>query len=259
MKKLVLLAIAGLVLSSCTHKIKNFQKYYDAYKLQGAFVMYDVKNDKFTGYNLELAQKEFLPASTFKILNSLIGLETGVIPDENFVIPWDSIVRPVEGWNRDNSLASAIKVSCVPYYQELARRVGKEKMQYWVEKANYGNKNTGGEIDWFWLRGDLRITAEQQVNFMTRFYKNELPFAQRNIDIVKKIIYQGKLGSFDEYAKTGMVADGDNYDAWYVGYLENADNAYIFCNFVQAPKENILIKEARQKITYEIFKELNIL
>src|SRR5574343_318003 len=101
--------------------------------------------------------KAYTPASTFKICNSLIGLETCVIKDADFVIPWDKVVRNRVEWNQDHTLRLAMKNSTVWYYQELARRVGQNKMDYWIKKANYGNHSTKGGIDKFWLDGALRI------------------------------------------------------------------------------------------------------
>ena len=138
--------------------------------------MYDLKNNRYTRYAPEQGAERLLPASTFKILASLIGLETGVIPDENYVIKWDGTRYPIPSWNQDHTLKTAIQNSVVWYYQELARRVGREKMQYWVDVVNYGNKDISGEIDNFWLVGGLRISANEQVEILKRQYQEDLPF-----------------------------------------------------------------------------------
>lgn len=150
-------------------------------------MLYDPQTDKYVFYNPNQFEQTFSPASTYKICNSLIGLETGVIKDENFVIPWDSVTRQNPNWNSDHDLKTAFKNSTVWYYQELARRVGRQQMKYWLDKANYGNADTSGGIDKFWLTGGLRISPKQQIDFLKRLHDNKLPFSQRSVDIVKKL------------------------------------------------------------------------
>ncbi len=133
-------------------------QFFDEPKLEGTFVLYNLVKDSLLIYNLERAQQQFLPASTFKILNSLISLETKVV-DENTIIQWDGVKRFYDKWNQDQNMKTAFPISCVWFYQELARRVGFEKMQYFLQESNYGNKKLGDKIDTFWLEGELRISA----------------------------------------------------------------------------------------------------
>jgi len=159
------IAILGLMVCNqkqATEVRDDFKKYYDQYHVEGSFVLYDPQAKKYILYNQNKLEQSFSPASTFKICNSLIGLETGVIKDENFVITWDIITRQNPKWNSDHNLKTAFKNSTVWYYQELARRVGGQQMKYWLDKANYGNADTSGGIDKFWLTGVLRISPKQQ-------------------------------------------------------------------------------------------------
>ncbi len=153
---ILLLTITAFGLTACKQKQStevraDFKKYYDQFNVEGSFVLYDPQADKYIFYNQDQFEQTFSPASTYKICNSLIGLETGVIKDENFVISWDSITRQNPKWNSDYDLKTAFKNSTVWYYQELARRVGGQQMKYWLDKANYGNADTSGGIDKFWL------------------------------------------------------------------------------------------------------------
>ncbi|MBK9801210.1 MAG: class D beta-lactamase [Bacteroidetes bacterium] len=179
-------------LTACKHKqtteIHNdFKKYYDQFNVEGSFVLYDRQADKYVFYNQNQYNQTFSPASTFKIFNSLIGLETGVINDKHFVIHWDSVARnPV--WDKDHDLQTAFTNSTVWYYQELARRVGEQRMKYWLDKSNYGNTDTSGGIDQFWLTGGLRISPKQQIDFLKQLHDNQLPFSKRSVDIVKDIM-----------------------------------------------------------------------
>jgi beta-lactamase class D len=238
----------------------DFKKFFDAFNVEGSFALYDLNNDSYVFYNKAQFEQSFIPASTFKICNSLIGLETGVIKDENFVIKWDGVVRAVVEWNKDQDLKTAFKNSTVPYYQELARRVGGKRMKYWLDKSKYGNADTSGGIDRFWLTGGLRITPEQQINFLLRLYKNDLPFSMKSIDIVKKIMIAQDTTGYVLRAKTGRGEQDDKNVGWYVGYLETTTGTYFFATCIQTADPDIpVFLKARKEITLSILKALKLL
>lgn len=236
----------------------EFGKYFDDYP--GAFVLYDLNRDRYIRYNPERCAEGFLPASTFKILNSLIGLETGVIPDENFVIPWDGTNYNIPPWHQDHTLQSAIQNSVVWYYQELARRVGAEQMRAYVEAAAYGNADISGSLDSFWLDGALRISADQQIDFLRRLYTDDLPFSQRSIDIVKKIIVLEDSEAYQLSGKTGSTVRVQVYQGWFVGYVERGGEVYFFAtNFESDDANGFANGENAKRITLEILAELGLL
>jgi len=179
--------------------------------------------------------------------------------DENFIIPLDSVIRRIPAWNKDQNLRTAFKNSTVWYYQQLARRVGGEEMKYWLDKANYGNADTSGGIDKFWLSGDLRISPEQQIEFLKRLHDNTLPFSQRSIDIVKNIMIAKDTLGYVVRAKTGWGKQDNKEIGWYVGYLEINNKVYYFANCIQtANSENKDFTRARIDIVYQILDELKI-
>ena len=237
----------------------DFKKYYDEFKVQGSFALYDPQEDKYIFYNQDQFKQTFIPASTFKICNSLIGLETGVIKDEHFVIPWDSIPRYYPNWNRDHDLKSAFQNSTVWYYQELARRVGGDQMKYWMDKANYGNADTTGGIDQFWLTGGLRLSPEQQIDFLKRLHDNELPFSQRSVDIVKDIMIMKDTLDYVVRAKTGLGIIDNKNTGWYVGYLETKGKVYYFTNCIQSTGQHTSeFVTSRKEIVYQILDDLKL-
>lgn len=238
---------------------EDLKKFYDDYNVEGLFVLYDQNYDKFIFYNEPQFKVQFTPASTFKICNSLIGLETGVIKDENFVLQWDSVVRRIPEWNKDQDLKTAFKNSTVWYYQELARRVGGEIMKYWLDKVNYGNADTSGGIDRFWLEGGLRISAEQQINFLRRLHDNNLPFSQRSMDIVKKIMIAKESSEYVVRAKTGWGFQDHTNIGWYVGYVETNNNVFYFANCIRTKDDNPDFGKARIDIVYQILEELKVI
>jgi len=236
----------------------EFQKYIDKHNVKGSFILFDLNANTYTFVYPDQKNLELPPASTFKICNSLIGLETGVIEDENFVIAWDSIDRGYNSWNQDQTLATALKFSAVWYYQELARRVGEEQMQKWINEANYGNREIGGGIDMFWLRGDLRITPIQQIEFLKKLYHNELPFSKHNQEIVKKIMVVEETDNYTMHAKTGWSIN--NSAGWYVGYVERNDNVYSFTCCIQGNDFNMEnFGTARIEISRDILSALKII
>ncbi|WP_346353890.1 class D beta-lactamase [Azotosporobacter soli] len=237
----------------------EFVKYFDAAGVSGAMVVYDQKNDLFSYVNRQRCREGFLPASTFKIPNSLIGLETGVIPDADYLLPWDKQQRDFPDWNRDHTLRSAFQYSVVWYYQELARRVGAERMRQYLERIGYGNGDIGGRIDHFWLTGALRISPDEQINFLRRLHDNELPFSKRTLDQVKEIMLKEKTADYVLRAKTGWANEPADNVGWYVGYLETGDNVYYFATVLTAPKPVPAdFTTQRIRITNAVLHELGI-
>jgi beta-lactamase class D len=181
-----------------------------------------------------LCAERVSPCSTFKIPNSLIGLETGVIAGADFVIPWDGVKRDREEWNRDHTLASAIKVSAVWYYQELARRVGASRMQKLLDAIPYGNRDTSSGIDVFWLGRSLKISPDEQVAFLERLRLSRLPFSERSQRIVRDILVQERSGSFVYRGKTGSCGGGAAPDhGWWVGWVERDGKSTVFTMLVR--------------------------
>lgn len=240
----------------------DFGRHFRDLGVGGSIMIYDSNNDRVFQHNPQRNTTAFLPASTFKILNSLISLETGVISDEIAVLTWDGISRKIPAWNRDLNMREAIKLSAIWFYQVLARKVGHERMQRWVKQVGYGNQQIGGsdDIDKFWLQGELRITPQEQIQFLRRLYKNDLPFSERSISIVKDIMIMEKTSDYTITGKTGWVGVADDVTpkiGWYVGYLEKAENVYFFATNIDIRNEND--PAARIELTRRCFKDLAVL
>jgi len=164
-------------------KDNSLKKYFDENKAEGCFAIFDNGTGRFTVYNLaRYRDSAYLPASTFKIVNSLIGLQTGDIVNDSIVIKWDGMRRKREEWNKDLTMYEAFRVSAVPYYQEVARRIGKDTMQLWLDSLGYGKKDPKEKlvirsaIDSFWLDNSMKVTPDQQLGLITKLYFDGLPF-----------------------------------------------------------------------------------
>ncbi|MBE9041460.1 class D beta-lactamase [Oscillatoriales cyanobacterium LEGE 11467] len=240
----------------------NFEKHFQDLEIEGSIIIYDLNNDRTFQHNPQRNTTPFSPASTFKILNSLIALETGVISDEISVLTWDGVQRNIPEWNRDLNMREAFKISAVWFYQVLARRVGYDRMQHWITQAQYGNQKIGdrSDIDRFWLDGELRISPQEQIQFLRHFYNNDLPFSDRALSIVKDITIVEKTPDYTIRAKTGWVwfeDDEKTQIGWYVGYLEKSDNTYFFATNIDIHNQTDLA--ARIELTRRCFQELTLL
>jgi len=233
-------------------------KYFNGYT--GTFVLYDMNANKYLRYNPERAAQRFLPASTYKIMNAMIGLETGVIPDEDYVIKWDGTHYDVAAWNQDQTFKSAFQNSVVWYFQELTRRVGKEKEQYYVDAVRYGNRDISGNLNSFWLDGGLRISADEQVDFLTHLYQNQLPFSDRSMALVKEMMVLEKTDAYQLSGKTGSVQRATPNIAWFVGYLELNNDVYFFATNIESPDQMKSVSgEIAEQITITILQNLGYL
>ena len=197
----------------------------------GTFVGYKIDDYLIIASDKDRSGEAKLPASTFKIANSLIALETGVVEDpDKDVFKWDGVTRSIEAWNRDHTMRSAIAASAVPVYQEIARRIGQERMQKYVDLLEYGNRNIGGGIDQFWLTGDLRIDPVQQIDFVDRLRRGVLPISKRSQDLVRDILPATKVGGATIRAKSGLLGaeTGKPSLGWMVGWAEKGPQQTVF-------------------------------
>jgi beta-lactamase class D len=193
-----------------------------SHQLQGVIARLDGDAAAARCSDRDACQKALTPASTFKIPNSMIGLETGVIPDAEFVLPWDGVKRSVDAWNHDHSLRTALRDSAVWYYQELARRVGQERMQIWLDRLDFGNRQMGDKVDRFWLDGPLAVTPLQQVEFLRRLVLAQLPISERTRGILLDITKRGELDGKILHGKTGWARpDEPSEVGWFVGWVED--------------------------------------
>jgi beta-lactamase class D len=256
MKKMIMILILLSWIPLSGQNGSGLKKFFKGHA--GTMVIKNMETGEVITYNAKRSKERFTPASTFKIPNSLIGLETGVIKDENFVIKWDGMQRENEDWNRNHDLASAIKYSVVPYYQELARRAGRDNEQKYLNLFDYGNKKIGSGVDIFWLDNSLKISAVGQISFLEKFYYYGLKVNEKNIDIIKKILQFKEFGSVRVKYKTGTGELPDKkYIGWLVGYIEKGKNVYLFAFNIEG-KTFAETRGLRDEIPYEIFKFLKI-
>ena len=266
--KLVSLSFFISCLYSCSpnnvEEDKSLEKYFTENKVVGCFGLYNNATNEFTFYNKKrFTDSSFLPASTFKIINSLIGLQTGVISSDSMVIKWDSVKRRVDDWNKDLSMYEAFRVSSFPYYQEVARRIGKDRMEYWMDTVNYGAgiKDTAyrihSAIDTFWLDNSLKITPDEQLGLVKMLYFDQLPFFKTYQETVKRAMLFENKTSYRLAYKTGWgKKENGNHLAWAVGWVEENNHPYFFVLNLESSDDNADIPAIRLKILKGILKQL---
>jgi beta-lactamase class D len=198
----------------------GWHSHFDARDVRGTFVAYEPANDRYLVCNPARAQQRFIPASTFKIANALIGLEVGSIADEREVFRWDGKPKVRAAWERDHTLASGMRESVVWMFQQVARRMGRENMREWLERLHYGNQDMRGGIDLFWLQGALRVSAMEQVDFLRRLAEGSLPATQRAQRLVRESLVVERTRRYTLYAKTGSSGTTKNAVWWWVGWIE---------------------------------------
>lgn len=227
---------------------------------QGNILIYDLNRDRYLAADPGTVEQPHIPASTFKIMSSLVALESGVVAGADTLLPWDGIVRGRSETNTDMSLRNAFRLSSVPHYQALVRSIGENTMQSALSAVAYGNENIAGGIDQFWLTGELRISLLQQIDLLRRLYNEDLPFSANAMQTVKDIMLVEAGDDYAVRAKTGLaVLDGKKNTGWWVGWVEQGDNVTLFATVLTATAPGSDFIPARLSVTREVLAELGVL
>jgi len=202
-------------------------------------------------YNVD-DEERFIPASTFKIPNTLIILEEGLIKHPAEVIAWDGVEREYAPWNKDQTLKTAFQYSCVWCYQRYAKMIGDTKYHEYLRSFRYGNQLTGSEVTRFWLDGELRVSVKDQISFLRKLYEGDLPIQEQHIKTLKDIMLSESSNKIKIWSKTGWSGK----DGWYVGYLVVNEQTWFFANHIEINQRSDLA--VRKKLTIDVFKVLEL-
>lgn len=228
-----LFAVVFLLFANQVHAVdwQNSPKIAELFSnagVQGTFVLYDVSAHRLIGHDRVRAETRFIPASTFKIANSLIGLSVGAVESVAEVLPYGGQPQPFDTWEKDMGLRDAIKISNVPIYQELARRIGLERMRNNVAIMGFGNQDIGTIVDNFWLVGPLKISALEQAQFLARLAQGTLPFSTQDQESVREIVRLEQGDNWTLYGKTGWVNAPNAGVGWWIGWVKKDERVYAF-------------------------------
>lgn len=258
-----LMAAAGLAQMPADNKFANLpyaQAAIDATGYNGTMLIYDLNDDQYYASDKDSVLLQHIPASTFKIMSSLVVLETGLVANADTVLPWDGVTRGRTETNTDLTLRDAFRLSSVAHYQALVRAVGEQAMQHALSEAAYGNENINGGIDQFWLTGALRISPMQQIDVLRRLYRGDLPFSDATQDTVKDIMVNDATDDYVLRAKTGLaILDGDENTGWWVGWVERDNNVIMFATVLTATAPDSGFIPARLSVTRDVLREFGAL
>lgn len=262
MKRKLIILIFGLIIQNGFSQNSteiDFKRHFDKFGVDGCFVLYNQSDNEYIRYNSNLCDSGYIPASTFKIPHALIALEEKVINDTDEIIKWNGHEWPHKVWNQDQTLKTSMKYSCIWVYFGFAEKIGIDKYYDYVNKFDYGNKNLTGPPTRFWLAGQFRISANQQIDFLKRFYNYDLPATKKSIDVVKDIIMLEQTDNYRLSGKTGggRLSDSDDI-MWLVGYVEKDNKPYFYALNYRTDDWDKTNK-GRYEITKDILRELKLI
>jgi beta-lactamase class D len=253
--KLIVGLLAWILATTITADIGSHFTGYE-----GCFALLDVDSGKWIRYNEKRCAQQFSPCSTYKIPNSLIALETGVVTNVDDMTKWDGVIHPIKTWNHDQSMRSAFKDSVVWYYQNLTKLIGKERETDFVHKMHYGNENTTGDITRFWIDDSLKISADQQCEFMRDLVTDKLPFSRENVNKVTEIMKVSSDATHSFGGKTGSGSDPVTKKRnlnWFVGFATNGTHRYVFATNISG--KDIQGNAPAKQISIAVLKDLGII
>jgi beta-lactamase class D len=237
---------------------ESLEAHLIAESVNGVIAVYDTEDGQLRCSNPELCKKGYRPASTFKIPHTLAALEEHVVENADSTLKWDGKTYTVDAWNQDHTLRSAMDVSCVPCYQGIARKLGDEREKAWLEKLAYGNKDSSGGLDKFWLEGGLRITPIEQVDFLYQLDRSELPVSEASRNVTLDIITQSQTDTFVLRGKTGSACDP--LTGWYVGYLESGARRVFVAVALESKREGadaaVSVTAARVPVALRVLRSV---
>ena len=239
----------------------SFQELLDSTSLAGCILLYDEAQDRYISNSFLEAEKYYLPASTFKIPNSIIGLETGIVKDKDHIFKWNGEDHFLDSWEEDMNLREAFQRSCVPCYQELARTVGVDTMRHYLKKMDYKSMDVHEDnIDAFWLVGESKINAMEQIKFLKRLANEKLPISKHTFNTMMDIMIAEQNAKGTIRAKTGLSVGEKGDIGWYVGWLDNGTNNIYFATLLkpiglEVTRQDLM--KARKTLTYQALKNLD--
>jgi beta-lactamase class D len=260
--KSIILIILFLVSSTVSYAADfqerpDWEHFFTDQGVDGTIVVIDERVKGHWVYDMARAKKLYSPASTFKIPHALFALDAGVVKDKFQVIKWDGEKRTYDFWNKDQTLWSSMRDSVVWVYQQFATAIGEKAEKEYLKKINYGNADFSGTVDYFWLNESLKISAFEQIVFLQRLYRNELPFSIEHQRLVKDIMIVEAQKYWILRAKTGTYMDENKGYGWYVGWVEHPDGAVFFALNIDINKDEDIPK--RIEISKAVLRSINAL
>jgi beta-lactamase class D len=239
-------------------EVPELQEHFRASGYTGCFAMLDPVPGTVVTSDVQCAVQELPPASTFKIAHTLIALETGVHNGMDATLPWDGTDRGIAAWNQDLTMEQALQASAVWFYEETARRIGRERMHDWLRRLRYTNADTTGPSTTYWLDSGLRVTALDQLYFLHRLQAETLPVDREHIRAVKAALVLEQRHGRTLSAKTGWAQQVSPQVGWLAGYVEQGDTAWPFALWITAEEPGKGFGRARMELGKACLGEMGV-
>jgi len=243
---------------------------------EGCFILYDVNKKNTLEYNQTFCQKPMSPDSTFKIMLSLIGYDQNILKNEHmpewkfkkkYIADYSDSTYLPPHWRENTTPQNWMRYSVVWYSQLLTKKLGLNVIQKYLNEFNYGNKDFSGDynknngLTHAWLESSLKISAEEQIEFLKNILQNNNLVNHNALEMTKKNLFidfsQDNQTSL--YGKTGSgVLKSKKSHGWFVGWLEKDHQKYIFVTEVILASKDPASLEAK-KINIEILSDLSLL
>ena len=194
----------------------------------GTMAILHTRQNRLTLVNRPRAAIPVAPGASFEIVNLLAAFDSNAIENERTTFVWDRVKREREEWNRDLSLAAAFRASALWVDELIATRVGAARLREYVARFDYGNREIDDDLARLWRGTRLRISALEQLDFLTRLYRGALPVSKRAETIVKEVMIAEQTGDATIRAKTALPLKGAQNVGWSAGWVERGDFVFIF-------------------------------
>ena len=186
------------------------------------------------------------PSSTFKIALSLIANNEGILVDDaDPVLDFEEdFIDWVPSWNLPHSTINFVENSCFWYWKKITRTLSSDKIQNYINKFDYGNKDLSGSQKHgcadCWLSSSLQISPIEQVEFLDKLIKNKLQIKATAQKMTKNLLYIEKLNNnWTLYGQTGtgyMPTNSKDTNkgkfSWIFGWLKRDSKKMPFGWFV---------------------------
>ncbi len=234
----------------------DWVQYFNQFDAKGTIVVVDQRGQypKNWVYDNDRALKRYSPASTYKIPHTLFALDAGVVEGEFQMFEWDGKERWNKNHNRNQDLYSAMKFSTVWVYEIFAEKIGKKRLERYLDEIGYGNKDAYTKKGNYWLEGNLAISAYEQVVFLKKLYRNELAFSVEHQQLVKEIMKVDQGEGWLLSAKTGW----EGHCGWWVGWVEWPTGPVFFALNIDTPNRMEDLYK-RQAIAQMVLRSLDAL
>jgi len=206
---------------------------------EGCLIVRELKSGRVSDvFNKKFCKERLYSCSTFKIALAAMAFDSGVLKDEASAITWDGTQYSIDAWNHDQTAREWMKNSTVWVSQKLTPKIGETRILEYLKRFKYGNQDFSGGVTDAWLSSTLKISAEEQVEFLRRLHLGKLGLrstaADKTVDLLplettsNSVRMVGKTGSGFSWEDPAHVGDGYFRIGWYTGFLRKGSQDYVF-------------------------------